>query len=544
MNLRAALLLVALVLVAHLPALGAGFLWDDDTFLTANPLIHAPDGLARFWFSTEAPDYFPLTSSMLWIEWRLWGADPAGYHAVNVALHVAAVLLLWRVLSRLGVPGAWLGAALFGVHPVTVESVAWITERKNTLPAALALASMLQILRSGESGSRAAGIGAFGLFVAALLAKTSVVVLPPILLVLAWWRNGRVTRDDLRRTAPYFAAALLLGAVTLFFQSQRAIGDAAVRDDGALSRLALAGRAVWFYLGQAVWPVDLCFVYPRWETGAFTVRAFLPLVALVLWFGVAWRLRARGVVAAAACFVIALLPVLGFADIYFMRFSLVADHWQHLALPAVTAVLAAGAMRLPRSAPRATAGVALAALGLLTFQRSRVFESSESLFRDTIRRNPGAWLAHLELGVSALGKGDLPEAARRFGRAVELRPESARAHFDLGLVRERQGDPAAAESSYRAAIAARPDFPDAHDHLAITLFAQGRAAAAEASFREAIRLAPHHANAHANLAAALVRLGRLEEAAVACREALRLDPSHANAAENLRRIEASQAQRR
>ncbi|HZL99467.1 MAG TPA: O-GlcNAc transferase, partial [Planctomycetota bacterium] len=184
------LALFLLTLAAYAPAARCGYVFDDDVFLTDNPLIHAADGLRGFWFSTAPSDYFPLTSTTLWLEWRLWGADPAGYHVVNVLLHAAGSVLLWRVLLRLRVPGAWIGAALFALHPVCVQSVAWITQRKNTLPLALSLLSLLAWLRSEDAppGRRRPAAYAASLlaFLLALLSKTSVVTLPLVLLAGAW----------------------------------------------------------------------------------------------------------------------------------------------------------------------------------------------------------------------------------------------------------------------------------------------------------------------------------------------------------------------
>jgi hypothetical protein len=255
--------LVAITFLAYLPAMRGGFIWNDDTFLTRNPLIKTPDGLRRLWFTTDPPDYFPLTSTSLWLEWRLWGMNPAGYHVVNVLLHAVSAVLLWRVLKRLNAPGAWLAGLIFAVHPVNVESVAWITERKNTLAMVLYMASLLAYLKFDEDGAPRTYALALGLFLLALLAKTSVIMLPAVLLLCAWWRRGGIERKDILRAIPFAALSGALALVTVWYQYHRAIAAEVVRTDGFLARTAGAGWAAWFYLYKALLPAKLCFVYPR-----------------------------------------------------------------------------------------------------------------------------------------------------------------------------------------------------------------------------------------------------------------------------------------
>jgi len=362
--------LFVLAVLLYLPAMGSGFIWNDDSFVYNNDLITRPGGLWKFWFSTEPPDYFPLTSTMLWVEWRLWGDDATGYHVVNVLLHAASCVLLWRVLRAMAVPGAFLGGLLFAVHPVNVESVAWITERKNTLPVALFLGSVLMYLRSEpgegsgadeEAGASGAGrgradragrrrglyAGSLALHALALLAKTSVVIQPLALLLGAWWMRRRIRLSDLKRTAPFFVLSLAFGLVTIWYQTHSAIGETVVRDDGFASRLAIAGWAVWFYLYKAVLPIDLAFVYPRWEADVGWWPTWIPLALLVVGVGALVRHRrtrwGAPLFVATAFYLMALLPILGFVDIYFMLYSLVADHWQYVALIGFVA-LAGGAM--------------------------------------------------------------------------------------------------------------------------------------------------------------------------------------------------------
>ncbi len=312
-----AVALVALTLLAYLPAMRGGFIWNDDTFLTGNPLIKSWDGLRRFWFTADPPDYFPLTSTSLWLEWRLWGMNPAGYHVVNVLLHALSAMLLWRVLKRLKAPGAWLAGLIFAVHPVNVESVAWITERKNTLAMALFMASLLAYLKFDEDDAPRAYALALGLFLLALLAKTSVIMLPAVLLLCAWWRRGRIRRRDILRAIPFAALSGALALVTAWYQYHRAIAAEVVRTDGFLARTAGAGWAAWFYLYKALLPAKLCFVYPRWAL-AVSFLSFLPDLLLLALLVLLWRNRrgwGRPLLFGLGYFLVSLAPVAGFLNI-------------------------------------------------------------------------------------------------------------------------------------------------------------------------------------------------------------------------------------
>jgi tetratricopeptide (TPR) repeat protein len=539
------LAIVALALLVYVPATRSGFIWDDDAFLTANPLIRAPDGLHRIWATTEPPDYFPLTSTMLWVEWRVWGENAAGYHVISVVLHALGCVLLWRVLLRLAVPGAWLAGLIFAVHPVAVESIAWITERKNTLPLVFYLLSLLLYLRADDeefppSRRRLSYAASIAAFLLALLAKTSVVILPLVLLLCAWWRRRRVSVADLRRTAPFFALSAILGLVTAWYQSHRAIGTLVVRDDGFASRLAIAGRAVWFYLAKAVVPVDLAFVYPRWTTGDTSWAAFVPLALLAATFALLWRARrgwGRPLLFALGYFVIGLLPVLGFLDIYFMRYSLVADHWQYTSLIGIAA-LAAAAVTSARSwagpfgANLAAAGL-IALLGTLSWRQQAPYRDERTLWTDTLAKNPSAWIASNNLGGLLLQDGRAAEAVARFEAALASGPDDVgiRANLGRSLLQLKRFDEAAAQ--YREVIRLQPDYAEAHNSLGLALQGLGRAADAISEHEAALRLKPDYAEAHNCLGNALYGLGRLEEATTHYQAALRIRPDYPEAHNNL-----------
>jgi tetratricopeptide (TPR) repeat protein len=547
--------IVLLTLLVYLPALRGDFTWNDDTFLYDNPLIRADDGLYRFWCTTQAPDYFPLVSTTLWLEWRLWGLwgwsmNAHGYHAVNVLLHALAAVLLWRVLQRLAIPGAWLAALIFAVHPVNVESAAWITERKNTLPLVFYALTLLGYLRFEQTGRRRWYGLALLAFLLALLGKTSVVMLPLVLLGCAWGQRGRVTRVDLWRSVPFFVLAVGLGLVTVWFQHYRAIGDDVVRTDGWGSRWAIAGWAVWFYLSKALLPIRLCFVYPRWTVDAAAWWPFWPAAALVAGFAVLAAYRrtwGRPFLLGLGYYVLTLLPVLGFVNIYFMRYSLVADHWQYPGLIGVIALVVGWACRwVERREPavrRAAVGgaaVLVGVLSVLSWRQARLYETEEALYQDTLAKNPSAWLAHTNLGKVYHEQGKNREALHHLHRALELYPDYALAHFNLGNVLMATGNSNEALRHYEESVRLDPRAPNTHLNLGVLLAQQGRIEEAYRHFDTAVRLAPGWFDAIYNRGQTLGWLGKPEAAIGEMEKALQIKPDSAPAHYHLGNLLAGQ----
>jgi protein O-mannosyl-transferase len=477
------LLLIVLVMIVYHPLWHAGFIWDDDTFLLNNPLIKQSDGLYQFWFSTKAPDYFPLTSTTLWLEWRLWGENPLGYHIVNVLLHAVSTVLIWRVLAHLKIPGAWLAAALFAVHPVNVESVVWITERKNTLAMLFYITSIFFYLRFEDLDRRLWYEMALGFFVLALLSKTAVAPLPIVLLGLAWWQRGRISRRDVFYTLPFFGVAMILGLITIWFQSHNAIGSEVVRADNMWSRLAGAGWVVWFYLYKALIPVHLMFVYPKWQIDAAKLLSYVPglLVlagALVFWYfregwGKAWLLGL-------GYFIVMLLPVLGFRDIYFMRYSLVADHWQYFAIIGPIGLAAAGiTCAFDRLRKRniflipVFSAILVLTLGVLTWRQTLNYSDVETLWKTTIAGNPACLIAHNNLGLILEEKGQFDEAMSHYQEVIRLNPNDAVGYINRGNIYYKIGQYQMAIEDYNKAIGLKHDYTKAYIDRAIVYLRHG-----------------------------------------------------------------------
>jgi len=540
-----AFLLAGLALLAYLPALKGGFIWDDDAHVTANPCIVGPLGLKEIWTSGDA-DYFPLTLTSFWAQHALWGLNPWPYHAVTVLFHALCAVLFWRVLLRLGVPGAWLGAALWALHPVQAESVAWISELKNTQSCLFYLGAALFFLRwlGPGDGAERKGSGwhyALSLLCAvlAIVSKSSTVMLPAALGLVWWWRRGKFGWRDARWLTPFLAVSGLAGAYTILEQR---FHSGAMGPEWTLSwaeRFAISGKDVWFYLGKLTWPHPLIFIYPRWETGPVHPAAFVPLAAMVGVFVLLWRRRTgalRPVFVAAVYFWFLLFPVLGFFAVYFFRYSYVGDHFQYLASMGPLALAGAAIARCGTLGPISPSrrsilgGALLLALGVLTWRQCSQFRNEQTLWRETLVRNPGCWMADVNLAAIVASEGHFPEALARLEDALRLEPDSAEANSSMGrLLAIVPGRLPEAIVHFETALRFRPDSAATHCDLGCALErTPGRSAEAVVQFEEALRLKPNFSTARYNMETAFARIpGRLAEAIAQDEEALRLAPNSA-----------------
>ncbi len=557
--------LAVAILAAYTASLRGEFLWDDDLHITANATVAGPLGLKEIWTSSRAL-YFPLTLTNFWAQYALWGAEPFGYRVVTLLFHVGSALLLWRVLLALRVPGAWLGAALWALHPVQVESVAWICELKNTQSAVFFLAAILAWTRwldgtrppdasrptapptrSGKAARKAvaapvanASHGAYAwtlLFaVLAILSKPSTVMLPVVLGLCTWWRRGHLGWPDAVRLVPFFALSALAAGWTIWEQkfNSGAIGEA--WDQTLPERFAIAGRVVWFYLGKLVWPNPLIFIYPRWEIDGANPAVYLGIAAFAaaaaaLWLGRNGRLRPLFI--AGVYFAALLFPVLGFFSVYFFRYSFVGDHFQYLAGMGPLALVGAGLASLPRRLPWLAGAAVLLPLTLLTALHTRAFLNNEALWRDTVAKNPAASMAWFNLGDVLSREGRHEEAIAAIGRGLEWRPGDPYALNDLGNALAILGRSEEAVALFRQALDAKPDFGSAHTNLGHALDDLGRPEEALRHYRRAVELEPDSPEILNNLGVALAKAGLPQEAQPHLEAALRLRPLDAPTHDNL-----------
>jgi tetratricopeptide (TPR) repeat protein len=526
--------LVAGVFLVYQPAWRGGFVMDDDTHVTC-PELRSWQGLQRIWLDVGATtQYYPLLHSVFWFEHRLWGDATLGYHLLNILLHAVAALMVAGILRRLAVPGAYLAAAIFALHPVQVESVAWVSELKNTLSAVFYLGAMLSYLKFDHTRSKWRYGLALLLFVLALLSKTVTATLPAAVLVIFWWQRGRLKwKKDVAPLLPFFALGAAAGVFTAWVERKLIGAEGEAFTFSLLERGLIAGRAIWFYLGNLFWPADLVFVYPRWQVsqGAWWQYLF-PLATAALLLAL-WKLRrrTRAPLAAALFFVGTLFPVLGFLNVYPFIYSFVADHYQYLAsLGAITLASAGLTLALRRwNDWRQPAGqgfclLLVGTLAILSWRQSRMYADAETLYRTTIDRNPECWLAHNNLGWELADRGQVDEAIAHFKRALEIKPDYELAQNNLGLFSAGRGQ-------HRAARIYTLD--QLHNNLGLSLAGRGKFDEAIAQYKQALEIKPDYAEAHNNLGAALAGSGQLNEAIAHYQKALEIDPNFVGAHNNL-----------
>ncbi len=564
----AGVVLVVATLAAYWPAISdGGFVWDDDQHVTQNVLLRDGEGLRRIWTDPlSMPQFYPLVHTSFWLEYQLWELWAPGYHLTNVLLHALGALLLLYLLTRLEVPGAVVIAIAFALHPVHAESVAWVSERKNVLSGVLYFAAMSAWFRwappddrhahgtdagTGESrtGPNRFYVLALVLFVAALLSKTVTWSLPAALLLLHWWKAGRLPRRLVLMALPLLVLGILGGSLTAYLE--RTHVGAASEDYGLapVQRLMLAGRVPWFYAAKLIWPAQLTFNYPRWEidpSDAWQVIAPVITVGLLLALVLLRNRIGRGPATGALFFVGSLSPALGFIDVFPFRYSWVADHFQYLASLGVFALVVGGSLACARrmgvSESRAVAlltATAVLVLAPLTHRQCRIYSSPQALWTDTIDKNPDAWMAHANLGKLYQEQGRYKPARLHLREAIQRNRPHPEPYCTLGVLLAERGDLAGAKLQFRRALERQHDHYGSMANLANVLMLQGDLDESVELYERCLVARPKRPEPHLSVALPLVKLGRHEEAREHLVMFLDHAPGHPRAISLLQSLDAS-----
>jgi Flp pilus assembly protein TadD len=537
------LLLVVATVVVYFPAWYGTPIWDDDAHLTKSEL-RSLAGLAQIWIQPGATQqFYPLAHTVFWLENQLWGTWPFGYHLVNILLHSLSSLILFRILRELEIPGAFLATAIFALHPIQAESVAWISELKNTLSSVFYFGSGLAYLKFAQDKKVLPYATALVLFILGLMSKTVIASLPGALLVVFWWKRGKLSwRQDVYPLLPFFAVGVTAGLFTAWVERTLVGATGSEFNFSIFERFLIAGRVVWFYLGKLLWPVDLMFVYPRWQVNpSVWWQSIYPLATLLLLAALMWLSRwRRGPLAALLFYVGTLFPVLGFINVYPFRYSFVADHFQYLAGLGIIVPFSAGTALLLRGLPRwsQSSGFLLctvlpATLFILTWRQCAMYTDASTVWQTTIKRNPKAWMAHENLGVLFLETGRPEDAIDQFNKALTIKPDHASAEANLGNAFLRMGQLDEAIVYYEKALQLKSDSAEFQYNLANALLRKGEFDEAVSHFRRALELKPRDADFHNNLGTVLLQKGDLDGAIDQYQQALELKPADVKAQANL-----------
>jgi len=527
------LMLITLVLAAYYPSIKGDFVWDDNRFFVNNPVISEPGGLFKIWFTSDNIDYWPLSFSSFWLERRIWGLNPAYSHIVNILLHSLNAVLLWIILKYVGFKWAWLASLLFALHPVNVQSVAWLTERKNLLSCLFYLSSLLTFLIYTNSGKKKLYLMSLFLFFAALLSKTSSIMLPVILVFYLLIRNSKITIKDVFRILPFFALSLVLGLVTIWFQNYRAGTSEFNATASLLEKVILPGKIVYFYLSKLFFPHNLSFVYPRWLLDVNSPASYLPTLTLLILAITLFLKREtslKPVFAGFYFFVINLMPVLGFWDIYFMRYSFVSDHWQYIASIGILSLIAhaitklSDAFRLQYLKYILTLLIMIPSI-MLTRGHTYKYKNNETLWKDTLHENPECWLAHNNLGLIYLNNDRPDDALQEFKTAIKINPDNAKAHINLGnLYHDFYDNCDKAIEEYKKALEIKPNDHAAYYYLAVFYHESGFFQEAEDAYLKAIEISPNNSHAYNGLAMLYYNQTKYSNAISMYKTALKINP--------------------
>ncbi|MBF0449886.1 MAG: tetratricopeptide repeat protein [Candidatus Magnetomorum sp.] len=542
-------LLFLIAVIAWIPLIQAGFIWDDDTLVTQNPMVLSPKGIYQCWISLDTPDYLPLTISSLWIEWRLWGNNASGYHITNVLIHLFTCIIIACIFQRLNWPGGWIAAILYAIHPVNVESVAWIAQRKNVLCIFFTVLSIYSFVRANQENRN--NVHSFVFFICALLSKAAAIMLPFWLILLLYFQFKQALQKAMIQLVPFLIAAGIFSGITLFFQYENAMGRIAVRTDNLIERCLFAFQAFLFYLSKVFFPKTLCFVYwikPDPFQMIMGCSLFFTFIALL------YRMRrqpwSRAGILAFSFYVLNLFPVLGFFDIYFMRFSWVADHWQSLSMIGITSgagaflgwiieqsknkpvipyafckkeydcissrrsflFMTSGYQTLFHKTCQVMLILLIILLAATTHDHCKYYQSEQALWEKTLKCNPRSILPHDRMALIAVASNHYEQAEHYLKTSISIDPNNWEAHMNMGNLYRRMKLNEKAEKQYMAALSIHPSGTEIHINLGNFKAEKGQYTEALNHYKDAVDHGANNAYVHYQLGMAYLQADNAKQA--------------------------------
>ncbi len=552
--------IISLVSISYWPILSAGYIWDDDNYVTNNPTLNSWQGLKDIWLKPGAvPQYYPLVHTTYWLEYRLWGHNPLGFHIVNIILHILNVIVLWRILKKLHLPWAILTCILFAIHPINVESVAWITERKNVLSGLLYLIALnlyidyLRPIKSDYKRNNRSSIYllVFAFYLGALLSKTIACSLPMLIIILQWWQGIKIEKKTILAILPFFIVGLIMALITINME-HKIVGAVGKEWQFSLTeRFLIASHNWWFYPYKLIWPETLIFFYPQWQVNPGDIRQYLCLLFFILSLLTTiycLKFGNKAPVTMMMAYTIMIFPALGFINVYPMRYSFVADHFLYLAgIPLITSVVA-GIQKVyiimgyeikvskfsfisPLTMIQSLKGVlpyfpivvVLIVLSFLSWVRCHAFQSEEKLWLDTIAKNRTAWMAHNNLGLLLESHGSPERAVLHYQEAIKIKPDHAGAYANLASAWGKLGNHQQTLENYKLALSHKPNDIHILNNLGNYLSRTGDWEKAIMVYLTALKLNPNSLDLHNNIGNAYAASGNITKAIIAYNNALKIN---------------------
>ena len=531
----------------YFPSLTNGFIWDDDDYITNNFSIQKTEGLKEIWFSYKTPQYYPVVFSIFSLEHKMWGLNPTGYRVINLVFHVLNALLIYVILLKLYRPLALPAALIFAIHPVQVETVAWITERKNIYGAFFYLLATFYFIRFYDSQQKMDyGLSLLS-FIFALLSKSVTATFVIVPLLIRWWQGHRFRKLDFLQLVPFVLLGFLAGLNTVYLEIVRVGAEGSSWSLPLLGKMVLPGKIILFYLYKLVFPFELIFFYPRWQIDPSILWQWLPTVCVAGILGLLYFYKekiGRAAFALFLCFTASLFPALGFFNVYPMMYSYVADHFQYIAsISMIILVCGTGEFisqkmlfekfAIDLKAQKFALIFALAVIGSLlgfkSYSYSKVFENRETLFTDVIKKNPTAWMAHNNLGMVFIGQGEVSKAFDQFQDTPKIKPGDCTALNNIGNLYKAQGLWEKARATYETCLESDPEYATAYNNLGLVHVHSGEWEQARELFEKAAALDPMAHGTHLNLGRLYLQQKEYDRAMAHYNKAIEIHPYYVEA---------------